>query len=38
MTGWRIDIKSQSAYEEYMATQPPEEEEEEAPVLAAPLA
>ena len=26
LTGWRIDIKSQSAYDEYMAAQPPEEQ------------
>jgi transcription termination/antitermination protein NusA len=32
MTGWRIDIKSQSAYEEYIAANPVEEEEEEIPV------
>jgi len=36
LTGWRIDIKSQIAYEEYMATQPPEEEEEE-PVPSEPV-
>lgn len=32
LTGWRIDIKSQSAYEEYIAANPIEEEEEEVPV------
>lgn len=32
LTGWRIDIRSQSAYEEYIAANPIEEEEEEVPV------
>ena len=38
MTGWRIDIKSQSAYDEYIAANPIEAEEEEVPVPSEPAA